>query len=84
MNRHKEARENEDKRQKYSGRYANKRRNAKESEIGVGDHVLVKQPRANKLTPNFNQTPYVVIYPKKTVVIAKSKDGHKIERNVSH
>ena len=84
VNRHKEARENEDKRQKYSRRYANERRNAKESETGVGDHVLVKQPRANKLTPNFNQTPYVVTYRKKTVVIARNKDGHEIKRNVSH
>ena len=54
VNRHKEARENEDIRQKYNKRCANERRNARESGIRVGDHVLVKQPRANKLTPNFN------------------------------
>ncbi|CAB4030550.1 PREDICTED: uncharacterized protein K02A2.6-like [Paramuricea clavata] len=84
VNRHKEARENENKRQKYNERYANERRNAKESGIKEGDYVLVKQPKANKLTPNFNQTPYVVIYRNKTVVRARNKDGHEIERNVSH
>lgn len=84
VNRHKEDRENEDKRQKYNKRYAIESNNAKESGIGVGDHVLINQPRANELTPNFNQTPYVVTHRNKTVVIARNKEGYVIERNVSH
>ena len=53
VNRHKEARENEDKRQKYNKRYANERRNAKESEIGVGDHVLVKSTKSKQIDTEF-------------------------------
>ena len=58
--------------------YANDRRNAKKSGIKVGDYVLVKQEKKNKLTANFNQTPYVVVYRNKTVVKAKNKHGHLI------
>ena len=50
----------------------------------VGDYVLVRQPRQNKLTPFFNQKPYLVVHRSKTVVKARSKDGHEIERNLSH
>jgi hypothetical protein len=46
--------------------------------------VLVKQPKANKLTPNFNQTPYVVTYRNKTVDRVRYNDGHELERNISH
>ena len=84
VNRHKEARANEEKRQKYNKMYVNDRRNAKKSGIKVGDYVLVKQEKKNKLTANFNQTPYVVVYRNKTVVRAKNKHGHIIERNVSY
>ena len=84
-NRHREARKNEEKRQKYNKEYANNdRRNAKKSGIKVGDHVLVKQKKKNQLTANFNQTPYVVVYRNKTVVRAKNKHGHVVERNVSY
>ena len=83
VNRHKEARENEEKRQKYNKMYANDRRNAKKSGIKVGDYVLVKQGKKNKLTANFNQTQYVVVYRNKTVVKAKNKNGNIIERNFS-
>ena len=83
-NRHREARKNEEKRQKYNKEYANDRRNAKKSGIKVGDHVLVKQEKKNKLTANFNQTPYVVVYRNKAVVRAKNKHGHVVERNVSY
>ena len=83
-NRHREARKNEEKRQKYNKEYANDRRNAKKSGIKVGDHVLIKQEKKNKLTANFNQTPYIVVYRNKTVVRAKNKHGHVVERNVSY
>ena len=83
-NRHREARKNEEKRQMYNKEYTNNPRNAKKSGIKVGDHVLVKQEKKNKLTANFNQTPYVVVYRNKTVVRAKNKHGHVVERNVSY
>jgi hypothetical protein len=84
VNRHKEAREKESKRQEYNKSYANNRRNAKKSNITVGDYVLVRQPKQNKLTPHFSQKPYLVISRNKTVIKARSKDGHLIERNISH
>ncbi|XP_028393568.1 uncharacterized protein K02A2.6-like [Dendronephthya gigantea] len=84
VNRHNEARERERKRQEYNEAYINNRRNTKKSNITVGDHVLVKQPKQNKLTSQFNTTPYQVVYRKKTVIKARSKDGHVIERNISH
>ena len=33
--------------------YADKRRGAKQSNLTVGDQVLVRQPKRNKLTPSF-------------------------------
>ena len=42
VNRHEEAREKESKRQEYNKSYVNNRRNAKRSNIAVGDYVLVR------------------------------------------
>ena len=84
LNRHREARENEKKSQAYHKSYADNRRNAKESSIKVGDTVLVKQKRQNKLTSRFNKTPYVVIQRKGTQVIAENNQKHRVKRNVSH
>ena len=60
VNRHKTARQSEMMKQKYNKQYADSRRNTKNNEIKVGDHVLVRQECKNKLTPNFNPNPYVV------------------------
>eukprot|EP00745_Piridium_sociabile_P006435 TRINITY_DN141632_c1_g1_i4.p1 TRINITY_DN141632_c1_g1~~TRINITY_DN141632_c1_g1_i4.p1 ORF type:complete len:235 (-),score=45.01 TRINITY_DN141632_c1_g1_i4:89-793(-) len=40
--------------------YANARRHTAPSPITPGDSVLVKQPKANKLTPPYNPEPFVV------------------------
>ncbi|CAB4028924.1 solute carrier family 52, riboflavin transporter, member 3-B-like [Paramuricea clavata] len=61
VNRYNEAREKEGERQQYNKRYADEKRNVRESPIKVGDYVLWKQERRNKLTPNFNETPHIVI-----------------------
>ena len=84
VNRHNEAREKERKRQEYNKSYINNRRGTKKSDIMVGDYVLVRQPRQNKLTPFFNQKPYLVVHRSKTVVKVRTKDGDEIKRNVSH
>ena len=83
LNKHKEARENDIKSQSYNKEYADKRRNAKESTIEIGDTVLVKQTKQNKLTTRFNKTPYTVINRKGTKVTAENSK-HRITRNVSH
>eukprot|EP00795_Rhopilema_esculentum_P002482 gene2482-18144_t len=84
INKHKEARENEIKSQNYHTKYANQRRNAKESSIAVGDTVLVKQQRRNKITSRFNKTPYLVVERKGTQVTAENSQKHRVTRNVSH
>ena len=34
--------------------------------------LLVRQPKQNKLTPHFNQKPYLVVHKNKTVIKARS------------
>ena len=64
--------------------YTDRRRQARESEIKVGDHVLVKQDRKNKFSSRFNNVPYVVISRKGTKVTAENANKHQILRNVWH
>ena len=61
MNRHSEVRDNETKRKEGNREYADQRGNTRKSEIKIGDYVLVKQEKKNKLRVNFNQKPYKVI-----------------------
>ena len=49
----------------------------------MGDYVLVRQDKQNKLTPNFNKTPYVVTHKTHSRVTARNSNGHTITRNVS-
>ena len=80
--RHKEARDNELASQKYQKFYADKRRNAKPSNLRVGDFVLVKQEKQNKFTSRFNDTPYKIIECKGSRITAEN-DRHRITRNAS-
>ena len=61
VDRHKEARENELSSQRYNKQYVDRRRRTKPSDLRVGDYVIVKQNRRNKLTSTFSETPYTVI-----------------------
>ena len=83
-NRHREAMANERQGQIHQKEYTDRRRQARESEIKVGDHVLVKQDRKNKFSSRFNNVPYVVISRKGTKVTAENANKHQISRNVSH
>ena len=56
---------------------------AKESEIDVGDTVLVKQIKNNKFSTKFDARPYKVTRKKGTMITAERND-HIITRNVSH
>ena len=60
------------------------RRNAKESDINVGDTVLLKQIRKNKLYSRLNKTPYIVFERKGTTITAENANEHRITRNVSN
>ena len=63
--------------------YADTKRPAKPSDLIPGDHVLVKQPKTNKLKPIFNSKPYIVVQKKGSMITAKSKSD-RIVRNSSH
>ncbi len=63
----KTAKKNETIKQKYNKEYADNKRNVKGSSIKIGDYVLVRQDKQNKLTPNSNKTPYVVTHTKHTL-----------------
>ena len=52
--------------------------------INIGDRVIVKQQKRNKLTPTFSQYPYVVTNVKGSMITAFNKDtGLTVTRNVS-
>ena len=83
VNRHKTAKKNETTKQKYNKEYADNKRNVKSSSIKMGDYVLVRQDKQNKLTLNFNKTPYVVTHKTRSRVTARNSNGHTITRKVS-
>ena len=82
VDRHQEAGNNQKVKKGKSRDYANARRHAKQSSFQVGDTVLVKKPKANKLSTNFDPLPYKIIEIKGTKITA-SRNGHDIVRNVS-
>ena len=62
--------------------YADQKLGARESKIKLGDTVLIKQPKTNKLSTPFSPAPLVVEEKKGSMVTAS--DGHKtITRNSS-
>ena len=82
VNRHREAKENQIKAKDKGKEYADQRRATKSSNIKVGDTVLVKQKKKNKLSTNFATTPYTVISINGSTIVAGNKD-HRITRNSS-
>ena len=82
LNRHNEAKKNDEVAKQKQKEYADKKRHARPSDIAVGDTVLVKQDKKNKLSTRFNTTPYIVISRQGSKVTAEN-DTHCITRNVS-
>ena len=64
--------------------YADKKRNAKESDISPGDKVLVKQKRQNKLSTPFASEPHKVVTKTGNSVVIESADGVQLKRNNTH
>lgn len=64
--------------------YADGRRRAKQSEVEVGDQVLVKAEKLNKFTTNFHPTPYTVIDKTGSNVFVESPSGAQYSRNTTH
>eukprot|EP00795_Rhopilema_esculentum_P007362 gene7362-13097_t len=82
INRHREARENDQLRKGNAMNYANKRRNTKECDIKVGDLVICVQKKTNKFSSRFNVQPYKVVRVHGSKVVARHGD-HFISRNSS-
>eukprot|EP00795_Rhopilema_esculentum_P017443 gene17443-9047_t len=83
INRHKEARINEERSRSYQETYANKRRKARKSNLQVGDTVLVRQQKRDKLTTRFSKTQYKVVNRKGTQITAEDSNHRRVTRNVS-
>jgi len=84
VNVHDTAKESEQQKQVYQKVYVDQRRKAKYSTINVGDRVLVKQEKRNKLSTRFSTTPYTVISRTGTKITAQNNQNCTITRNVSH
>ena len=63
--------------------YADLRRNAKDRKLKIGDDVLVKQPKQNKLSTPYSPEPYQVIKQKGSMITVKNDDEKEITRNSS-
>lgn len=64
--------------------YIDNKRGAKESDIAVGDSVLLKQKPGNKLTPTFEAEPYHVTEKTGNSVTVESPSGVCYKRNTTH
>lgn len=80
---HKKAKENTEKKQQKAKIYTDAKRRARNSDIAIGNKVIVKQQRKNKFTSPFDPKPLTVTKINGTMVTAERKD-YSITRNVSH
>ena len=77
-------RERDARRKRYEKEYADKKRGAMVSDIGVGDRVILSQRKRNKLTTRFEKEPYdVVDRDGNAVVIQRGEEPRKM-RNIAH
>ena len=79
-----EVREKDKLRKEQMKMYADRKSNVKECDINVGDTVLVKQRKLNKLTTPFSTVRYIVTETKGSMITAVSEETKKfITRNSS-
>ena len=64
--------------------YADKKRGARPSDIVVGDRVLLKQSRENKLSTNFEPHPYTVVRRDGNAVVVEDTNGNSRMRGIAH
>lgn len=65
-------------------KYADQRRNHSKSTIKVGDTVLIRQRKKNKLSTRFKPDPVKVVERKGSMIVIRKRDGTKLARNVSY
>ena len=64
--------------------YADARRGERYSAVSVGDKVLVRQDKVNKLTTTFGATPFTVVNKNGNSLTVESPDGAQYSRNTTH
>ena len=65
--------------------YANHRRHATDRIINIGDQVLVKQQKKNKLSTKFDVVPFIVTDLKGSMITVKALNSDRtLTRNISH
>ncbi|KAJ8019102.1 hypothetical protein HOLleu_42510 [Holothuria leucospilota] len=64
--------------------FADEKRNVSESDISVGDQVLLRRPRVDKLSAPFHETPFEVVDKYHSQVTVQSPEGVTYKRNSSH
>lgn len=64
--------------------YADKRRHAKESEIQVGDKVMLKNFKQGKIESNFTPAPFTVISRDGSDTLVQNEEGVRYRRHLSH
>ena len=75
-----------DKNSKYKSKhYMDNKHHSTNRAMKIGDRVLVKQRKLNKLTPTFNPQPYTVIQRNGYKITAKREiSNHNVKRNISY
>lgn len=63
--------------------YADTRRGAQQSEIGVGDTVLLRQDKTDKFTTTFNATPHKIVSRTGNKVVVEAPTGARYARNTT-
>lgn len=63
---------------------ADTRRNARPSPINLGDEVLVRQDKQNKLITTFNEVPHTVVSKTGNSVVVEAPSGAQYSRNTTH
>ena len=64
--------------------YADERRGAKESSVEVGDKVLIRQDKRDKLTTTFGESPHTVVSRAGNSLVVQSDSGAEYSRNTTH
>ena len=64
--------------------YTDERRGARYSDVRIGDKVLVRQEKHNKLSTAFNPTPHTVISKDGNSLVMQSPDAGSYSRNTTH
>lgn len=62
--------------------YADQTRHTKPNNLSVGDKVICKQPKLNKVTPKYDPVPYQITKKHGTKITAE-REGKVIKRNAS-